>query len=66
MAFTLTEPHTESFLEGAFASLRDFFTTDSKLSQLDALMSLSDAELDKRGLKRKDLGQLVFGTGTWN
>ena len=49
--------HTSFSLGGAISSLFNGF---DKVRQFEAVSTLSDAELDERGLKRSDLARTIF------
>ena len=46
-------------------AVRQFASSGSKMRQFDALTTLSDAELEERGLKRSMLGKFVFADNIW-
>ena len=72
MAYTSTH-HGESLL-GPVArffsiignALVSMGEANSKIRQVDALNSMSDAELAKRGIKREDIVQHVFMNYYWS
>lgn len=48
-----------------FSFLVQIGESSGKARQINALMELSDAELEERGLKREDIGRYVFQTSAW-
>lgn len=69
---TVNAPASASVLDGISRVFNSFFSvlvrlgeSSAKARQINALMELSDAELEARGLKREDIARYVFQNCYW-